>query len=404
LESVDVVVVGAGILGLAAARALLSTRPDLSVAVIEKEERLAVHQSGHNSGVIHSGIYYEPGSNKATMVAAGRDQLLEYCQSHGVDFELCGKVVVATTVREVGALHALQIRAEQNGVTAALLRAEEIAEHEPHVNGLAALHVPSTGIVDFRKVSVAYATEVEDLGGRIHLGTALEHVDETSGALRLTTSTTELEAGYLVNCAGLQSDRVAALAGAPPEGMRIMPFRGEYHALVPEARHLVRNLVYPVPDPRLPFLGVHATRMIDGSVHVGPNAVAALAREGYSWRDIDQDDVKELVTSPATLALARTYWRTGIAEVVRSVSEGAFVRELQRLIPAVRAQDVEPAEAGVRAQAIGDDGRLVDDFVFTETARVVNVVNAPSPAATASLEIGRHIAGKVLQRMAERFG
>jgi L-2-hydroxyglutarate oxidase len=404
VEQVDVVVVGAGILGLATARALLTTRPELSVAVLEKEERLAVHQSGHNSGVIHSGIYYEPGSNKATMVATGRAQLLEYCQSQGIDYELCGKIVVATTMREVGALHALQLRAEQNGVTAELLNGVQISEHEPHVSGLAALRVPSTGIVDFRKVCVAYATEIEDLGGRIQLGAALQQVDETDGGLRAMTTATEFETGYLVNCAGLQSDRVAALAGAPAEGLRIMPFRGEYHSLVPEARHLVRNLVYPVPDPRLPFLGVHATRMMDGSVHVGPNAVVALEREGYTWRDVDRDDALEVLTSPSTLALARTYWRTGVAEVVRSVSKGAFVRELQRLIPAVGAEDIEPADAGVRAQAISDDGALVDDFAFTETNRVVNVVNAPSPAATASIEIGRHIAGKVFQRMAEHFG
>lgn len=398
ITDADAVVVGAGIVGLATARALLDRGVVRRVAVVDKEDRVAAHQSQHNSGVIHSGIYYRPGSAKARLVAKGRRQLERYCAEHGVPVDRCGKVVVATTIDEVAALHRLHRRADELDIEVQLLDRRGLAEREPHADGLVALHVPSTAIVDFGAVCDALAAEVASRGATLLLGEEVRAVDVRTAGVVVTTDLQEVRARWLVNCAGLRSDLVSALAGVDVGGVRIMPFRGEYHRLVPNRRHLVRDLIYPVPDPRFPFLGVHLTRLVDGDVHAGPNAVAALAREGYRWGDVDPDELRRLLTDRATWELARRYWRTGAGEVVRSLSRRAFVRALRRLVPDLGPADLEPAGAGVRAQAIAPDGTLLDDFVFAESARVVSVVNAPSPAATASLAIGQVIAERVLQR------
>jgi L-2-hydroxyglutarate oxidase len=399
-DDVDVVVVGAGIVGLATARALLDQPSVRTVVVVDKEERVAAHQSSHNSGVIHSGIYYRPGSAKATMVAEGRAELLRLCEAAGIAHEVCGKVIVATSDDERVGLDALERRSAEHGISCRRLDRPALAEIEPHVAGVAALHEPSTGIVDFPAVCDALAADITARRGRILLGRAVVAVAERVDGVVVTTDDGEIHARWLVNCAGLHSDRVSEMAGVPTGGVRIMAFRGEYHTLLPDRRHLVRHLVYPVPDPRFPFLGAHFTRTVDGEIHVGPNAVAALAREGYDWRTIDPHELRELLSSRGAWTLARNHWRTGGAEVVRSLSRRAETRALRRLVPDLHADDLVRAPAGVRAQAIGRDGQLLDDFVFAESARVVSVVNAPSPAATACLAIGRSVAARLAARFA----
>jgi L-2-hydroxyglutarate oxidase len=396
---VDVVVVGAGIVGLATAAALTSLPNRPSVLVIDKEGALAAHQTGRNSGVIHSGIYYKPGSLKAETAAKGRIALERFCTEHRVEFERCGKVVVAASTAELGRLDALEQRARANGLHVERVGRERMLELEPHVGGVAGLRVPETGIVDFRAVCRALGAIVVGAGGTILLRTHLLDIEERAGGVRIETSAGDVEASTAVNCAGLQSDRVAR-KHADDDGVRIVPFRGEYFALRPDRAHLVRNLVYPVPDPAFPFLGAHFTRMIHGGVHAGPNAVLALSREGYRWRDVDPADVAELVANPALRRLAREHWRTGAGEVRRSLSKRAFVRALRRLVPEIEEDDLVRAPSGVRAQALDADGALADDFRLRETARIVDVVNAPSPAATASLEIGRRVAALVAQRLA----
>jgi L-2-hydroxyglutarate oxidase len=386
MERADVVVVGAGIVGLATARALLLAEPSLDVVVLEKEARLASHQSGRNSNVLHSGIYYAPGSLKAATVKAGRAAMLDYCRDHGVFHDVCGKVIVATEPDELPRLDALRERADAQGIVAEPVDVRDI---EPHAAGIAALHVPSAGLVDYPAVCEALAEEIGTLGGRIRLSTPVRSIDGlvVNGDLRFRR---------IVGCAGLQSDRVARLTGAPDTGVRVMPFRGEYHHVVGPSAGLVRNLVYPVPDPRFPFLGVHLTRDVHGGVHAGPNAVLALAREGYRWGTIRPRDVAAMAAHPGAWRLARRHWRTGMAEVRRSLQHHVLVAALQRLVPELRADDLVPAPAGVRAQAVDRSGRQLDDFVIEETPTAVNVVNAPSPAATASLEIGRLVAERVL--------
>ncbi len=392
----DVVVVGAGIVGLATARALVASRPDRSVVILDKEPAPARHQSGHNSGVIHSGIYYAPGSAKATMVRAGRGELLALCAEHAVPVDLCGKVVVAVNETQVGRLDALAARAAANGIEVHRLDSHGLAAIEPHAHGIAALAVPSAGIVSYPAVAAAIATDLRRSGVALRTGFRVDEIRERAGQVvvhdqRLGQA---VRARVLVNCGGLHSDRLAALAGAATGGVRIMPFRGEYYELVPERRFLCRSLVYPVPDPAFPFLGVHLTRMIDGSIHAGPNAVPALRREGYRRRDVDLADARELL-SIRTYRLARSYWRTGAGEIHRSLRKRAFVRALQALCPEIRADDLVHSPAGVRAQAIDPSGRLLDDFAFATTPRSVHVINAPSPAATASLAIGRAVADRV---------
>ena len=388
---VDVAVIGGGILGLATAMTLAGRHEGLHVAVLEKENVIARHQTGHNSGVIHSGLYYRPGSAKARLAVEGARRLYDFCAEQEIPVERCGKVVVATSAAELPRLERLQERGEANGVPALRsLGAAELQEIEPEARGLGALHVPSTGIVDFVQVSAAYQRLLEERGGEVRLGSAVGDLRVGAGGVRLSGSGT-LHARYVVNCAGLHADRVSALAGARPP-LRIVPFRGEYYELREDRRGLVRNLIYPVPDPAFPFLGVHLTRRIDGAVEAGPNAVLALHREGYRWHDVSLRDTFEAVSYPGLLRLARSYWRTGLGEVWRSASKAAFVRALRRLLPALEEDDLQRGGAGVRAQALHPSGALVDDFEIVESERMIHVLNAPSPAATASLGIGERIA------------
>ncbi|HOT79319.1 MAG TPA: L-2-hydroxyglutarate oxidase [Microthrixaceae bacterium] len=389
----DVVVVGAGIVGLAAARAVQTNRPGTRVTVVEKEPKVAAHQTGRNSGVIHSGIYYPPGSNKANMVAAGRSMLFDFCERHDIPTDVCGKVIVATRVDELERLRGLEARGKQHGLNTTWLTRAELREREPNVEGLGALLVPEAGITDYVAMCRALVTEIEANGGEVHFDTPVESITEATDGVTLRTSKGALRARTMINCSGLHSDRVAKLAGRQVKA-RIMPFRGEYYELTPSARSLVKHLVYPVPDPRFPFLGVHFTRMIDGEIHAGPNAVVALAREGYTWRVANRIDLKEMAFDKGSWILAKKYWRTGAGEMVRSLSKAAFVRALQNLVPAVTANDLIKSKAGIRAQAIRPDGTLVDDFEFADGPRSVHVVNAPSPAATASLAIGEEIANR----------
>jgi len=396
---VDVAIVGAGIVGLATARAVAAQRPDLHLAVLDKEPGIARHQTGHNSGVIHAGLYYRPGSLKARLTLSGRAELVQLCREAGVRHEICGKLVVATRPDELAQLDILAERAAANGVAIERLGPGGLTDLEPHVVGLAGLHVPSTGIVDFPGVCEAMATQLTDKGHELRLGEPVEDLAEEPDGVIVATPHGYVSARVVVNCAGLHSDRVANLADAHVTDVRIMPFRGEYYKLRPQRRHLVNNLIYPVPDPRFPFLGVHFTRMVGGGVEAGPNAVPALAREGYSWRDVRLDELGELVRSRSSWTLLRRYWRTELGELYRSASKAAFVRALQRLVPEVQADDLVRGGSGVRAQAIAPDGSLLDDFAVTTTPRLVHVVNAPSPAATASLAIGRHVAALALDRL-----
>ncbi len=394
MDKTDIVVVGGGIVGLATAHQLLKQQPNLQVMVVEKEPSVAVHQTGHNSGVLHSGIYYKPGSRKALLATSGRAAMVKFCEEHNIAHDVCGKVIVATRDADLPRLDALEERAQANGVAARRITAAELNELEPHAAGIAGLHVRAAGITDYGKVCQAMAKEIDALGGTVRTGTEVTDISEGS-TVRVSTTKGDVEASLVVTCGGLQSDRLA-LKTAPETTERIMPFRGEYYELAPDRRHLVNNLIYPVPDPDFPFLGVHLTRMIDGSIHAGPNAVLALAREGYTWGDIDLRDLSEVLRNPGWWRLARNYWKTGMGEYYRSLSKRAFVKALQGLVPEVQVEDLVPSPAGVRAQAVSREGSLLDDFVWKETDRVVNVLNAPSPAATASLAIGDAIVERLL--------
>ena len=398
-KHVDLVVVGAGIIGLATARQYLAQHPRASVLVLERESDLARHQTGRNSGVLHSGIYYAPGSMKAELAVAGRSSMVKFCEERGIDHQICGKVIVATRNDEIDRLRALRERADLNGLDAELIDASRLNEIEPHCAGIEALHVPSTGIVSYASVCEALAAEIEDQGGAISYRTQVLAIEESYEGARVSTSKGEMVAGLVVNCAGLRCDQVAEMVGAS-EGNRIVPFRGEYFELVPHRRDLVRGLIYPVPDPSFPFLGVHLTRMIDGSVHAGPNAVLAMAREGYRWRDIEPRQIREHLGNQGLWKLARKYWRTGAGEIWRSVSKTAFVRALQRLVPDIVVEDLETSPAGVRAQAMDAEGELLDDFAITQASNSLHVLNAPSPAATASLEIAGQIVRMIEARSA----
>ncbi|WP_035845396.1 L-2-hydroxyglutarate oxidase [Kitasatospora azatica] len=404
----DVLVVGGGIVGLSTAWALGRERPGLRVAVLEKETRVAAHQTGHNSGVIHSGVYYRPGSLKARYAVAGAAAMVKFCAEYGLPCEVTGKLIVATSQAELPRLAALAERGRANGIPVRELTASQIGEYEPAVAGLAALHVATTGICDFTEVARGYARLATEAGAELHTGCEVLAVDRRADAVTVHTADgRELRCAVLVNCAGLHSDRVAELAGDDP-GVRIVPFRGEYYELRPAARGLVRGLVYPVPDPAFPFLGVHLTRGIHGDVHVGPNAVPALAREGYDWRTVQPGELARTLAFPGTRQLARRHWRYECGELHRSLSKRAFTRAVRRLLPGVRAEDLVRAGAGVRAQAVARDGALLDDFAFAgfdpadphSPRRTVHVLNAPSPAATASLPIGREIARRALAALA----
>jgi L-2-hydroxyglutarate oxidase len=388
-----VAVVGGGILGLAVAREL-TARGD-HVTVLEKEDHWAAHQTGHNSNVVHAGLYYEPGSFKARMSVAGNNSMIKFARTHGVPFDVCGKLVVATTSDELPGLNALAARAKANGVPARMVTPAEAHEHEPEVACVAALHVKSTAIIDFGAVCEVLAKQLTEAGAELRLSTpALAIRAGSTGGVEIATGEDVVRADALVNCAGLHSDRVAKLAGLTPP-VTIVPFRGEYFTLKPESAHLVRGLIYPVPDPTLPFLGVHLTRMLDGSVHAGPNAVLALRREGYRWWDVSSKDLAEAARFPGLWRLARKYPRTAADEVLRSLSRRRFARSLARLVPAVGREDLVRAGAGVRAQALRSDGTLVQDFIIETAPNQVHVLNAPSPGATCALEIAKHVADQV---------
>jgi L-2-hydroxyglutarate oxidase len=384
-----VVVIGGGILGLAVARELVAR--GARVTVLEKERHWAAHQTGHNSNVVHAGLYYAPGSAKATMSVAGNRSIVDYARAHDVPVEVCGKLVVATSDAELPALRVLADRAEANGVPAKLIDPGQAREYEPEVACVAALRVESTGIIDFPAVCAAMAAELEEQDADLRLNTPARAIRQSGGRVEVATGDAVIQADLLVNCAGLHSDRVARLAGLTPSAS-IVPFRGEYYELREDRRHLVRGLIYPVPDATLPFLGVHLTRMLDGSVHAGPNAVLALRREGYRWADVSARDLAEVARFPGIWRLARRYLRTGVDEVRRSLSRKRFAADLARLVPAVRADDIVPAGSGVRAQALRADGSLVQDFLIESAPHQVHVLNAPSPAATCALEIAKHIA------------
>jgi L-2-hydroxyglutarate oxidase len=390
----DVAVIGGGIVGLATAWRYALRHPGAKVAVIEKEEAVARHQTGRNSGVLHSGIYYKPGSLKATNCRRGKRMLEEFCAEYGIAFERCGKVVVAVGEAEEGRLETIRERALANGVACERIGRERLRELEPEAAGTAALHVPETGIVDYVAVCRRLAALVESAGGVVWTGAEAKRVRPDGRRLVVETTRGGVSASRLVNCAGLHSDRVVTRSGMARPA-RIVPFRGEYYELSGEARSLVRNLIYPVPDPSFPFLGVHFTRSIHGGVECGPNAVLALAREGYTWGDVRLGDVWDVVSYPAFWRLAGRHWRTGGAEIVRSLSRAAFTRSLQRLVPAVQERHLSKAPAGVRAQALAPDGLLVDDFLIQKGERTVHVCNAPSPAATSSLSIGEHVVDRL---------
>ena len=391
----DVVVVGAGILGLATARELQARRPGATVAVLDKEQGVGAHQTSHSSGVVHRGVYYTPGSLKARLCVEGAERLLRYCDERGIPILRCGKVVVATTDDELPRLDELYRRSLENGVPRVrLIGPDELRELEPNVAGVKALHSPETVVVDFSRVAEAYADDVRNAGGTIRLGCDVTSFERHGGQTLVRTSAGDVSAGRVVVCAGVYADRLASLTGAPAEP-RIVPFRGDYLRLKPERRHLVRGLVYPVPDPEFPFLGIHTTVRPDGDVWLGPNAVLAFAREGYRFRDLSLRDLRETLRAPGFRRLARRHWRTGAGETLRDLSTHRFVASARKLIPSLEVGDVLPGPAGIRAQAIALDGSLLDDFVFHESDGVVHVRNAPSPGATSSLAIAEMIADRV---------
>ena len=401
----DVVVIGAGILGLAVARELAQRHPDRSLTVLERESEVGVHQTGHNSGVVHAGVYYEPGSLKARLCVEGARRLYDYCDERGLAAERCGKVIVATHPGELGRLDDLERRGRANGVPGlARLGAGELADVEPHVRGIAALHSPATGIVDYRAVARALATDVKASGGDVATGCAIAGIARAGGRMALRHARGEVRPRHAIFCAGAWADRLAVAAGAPADP-RIVPFRGAYGRLRPERRHLVRSLVYPVPDPALPFLGVHLTRHVSGEVLVGPTALLAWGPDAYDLRGVSRPELRRLLTWPGTWRMARRFWRTGVTEVHHAVSPSAFAAAAARFVPELERGDVLPAFAGVRAQALGRDGGLVDDFVFSETGPALHVRNAPSPAATSALAIARLVADRAERTFGlARFG
>jgi L-2-hydroxyglutarate oxidase len=393
----DFAIVGGGIVGLAVARELTRSYPRASVCVLEREAEVGTHQTGHNSGVIHAGVYYTPGSLKARLCVEGARELYEYCDDHGISSEACGKVILATETRELDRLEELERRGKANGVPGLRhIDAKGIEALEPHARGIAGLHSPSTGIVDFPAVARAYAKDVLEAGGAVATGCGVEGVEVRSAGLRLPHARGATEAGHAIFCAGAWADRLAVAAGADPDP-RIVPFRGAYLRLKPGRGDLVRSLIYPVPDPSLPFLGVHLTRHIDGDVLIGPTAFLAGARDAYELSKVRREDVLDTLAWPGSWRMFGNWWRTGLTELRHATQRSAFVRAAARYVPELQPDDVEPAFAGVRAQALARDGRLVDDFVFSATERALHVRNAPSPAATSSLAIARHVVGEAEQ-------
>lgn len=397
MPQTDVVIIGAGIVGLATAYRLLERFPNRKVTILEKEREVAQHQTGHNSGVLHSGIYYKPGSLRASNCREGKLAMEDFCQKENIPFNRCGKVIVAVTPNEIPQLERIHERGLANDIRCERIGPERLKEIEPHVAGVQAIHVPEAGIVDYRQVSERLAEKVKAMGGELLMNAKVTGMFRHENRMVVQNTAGEIQARLVVNCGGLHSDRLAWLSGTHPD-TQIVPFRGEYFELKPSAHHLCQGLIYPVPDPAFPFLGVHFTRMIHGGVECGPNAVFALAREGYYKTSFNLFDTLESLTYPGFLRLAFRHWRAGCEEMYRSFSKSAFVAALQRLVPEVRAEHLVPAPAGVRAQALTRDGQLVDDFLILENDLVVNVCNAPSPAATASLNIGKLIVDKLAPR------
>ena len=387
----DIAVIGGGIVGLSFAMQVSERFPRLRMVVLEKEAGVARHQTGHNSGVIHSGVYYKAGSLKARLCVEGARAMVEFCSRHGIAYEVCGKLIVATNPEEIARLDVLFAQGEANGLEGLrLLERAAMLDIEPHVGGVRALLVPSTGITDYVAVTAKYAEIAAGRGAEVKTSAGVVGFDISGNGVVVRTRAGEFSARYVVNCAGLYSDRLARMAGDDP-GMILVPFRGEYYDLAAARQELVRGLIYPVPDPRYPFLGVHFTRRIQGNVDAGPNAVLAFQREGYRWRDFDLGETMEVFMDAGFRAMARQHWRNGLAEFRRSLRKREFVRSCQRLVPEVRMEDMTPGGSGVRAQAVGTDGALVDDFRFVARERFLHVLNVPSPAATASLPIGREI-------------
>ena len=394
----DFAVVGGGIVGLSTGMAIYERFPNAKVVIIEKESVVAEHQTGHNSGVIHSGIYYKPGSFKARFARQGSKSMTEFCQTYGIDHDICGKVIVATKQEELSLLENLYQRGLQNELAIQKIGGDELKEIEPHVNGLGAIRVPQAGIVNYKQVSEKFAEIIQKHGGEIHLNTRVEKMHEESDRVIIETNRGTLKASMVINCAGLHSDRVAAAAGYKTD-MKILPFRGEYFKLVPEKRHLVKHLIYPVPNPKFPFLGVHFTRMISGEVDAGPNAVLSFKREGYKKTDFNAKDLIESLSFPGLWKMAGKFAKEGLDEYVRSFSKKQFTKSLQELIPEIQEADLIPAPAGVRAQALKRDGNMVDDFHIIMGKRTIHVCNAPSPAATASIEIGKEVVNRIPEQL-----
>ncbi len=395
----DVTVVGGGIVGLATALRIKEQNPSLKLLIIEKEDVVAKHQTGHNSGVIHSGLYYKPGSLKATNCIRGYDMLLDFCQKEDIKYDLCGKIVVATRPEQISILDGLFERGKQNGLDGfKMLSAEQLKEYEPHVRGLKGFFVPQTGIIDYTDVCKKYLAKTQKLGGEIVFGEKVEGISTKNNVSVVKTSKNTYETKLVVNCAGLYSDKVGQMTDERANNLRITPFRGEYFEIKPEKQYLVKNLIYPVPDPNFPFLGVHFTRMIHGGVEAGPNAVLAFRREGYKKLDINFKELFETLAWPGFQKVAAKYWQTGLGEMYRSFSKAAFTKALQELIPEIQSNDLIPGGAGVRAQACDREGGLVDDFAIFENQQAINVCNAPSPAATSSLSIGQTVSELVLKR------
>ncbi|CUV01870.1 MAG: L-2-hydroxyglutarate oxidase [Dehalococcoidia bacterium] len=396
----DIAIIGGGILGLSTAMQLMERAPNWRVAVIEKEAQLAMHQTGHNSGVMHSGIYYRPGSHKAQFCVAGLNNMVKFCDENEIEYQQCGKVIVALNESELGRLQDLFERGTANGVPdLEIVGPERLKEIEPHTVGIRALWAPHTGIVDFTKVAAAFANKFQQAGGDIFTGAAVKKITNMTGSVALETTKGTLQAKHLINCAGLYADKVATMTGEKL-GVKIIPFRGEYYTLRPESHHLVSGLIYPVPDPQFPFLGVHFTRNIKGHVEAGPNAVMALRREGYRKRDFSLGESMANLAYPGFWKMAAKYWKIGMGEVYRSFNKRVFLHDLQRLIPEIRNSDLDSGGSGVRAQAVARDGSLLDDFSIIQERDAIHVLNAPSPGATSSLAIGDHIAGLAV----ENFG
>ena len=390
----DKIIIGGGIVGLATALAIKERDPDCKLAILEKESDWALHQSSRNSGVIHAGVYYKPGSKKARFALAGNASMMAFCERHNIPHEQCGKLIVATAPEQIEGLNSLYDRAAANGLDVSRIGREAALEIEPHVNCIEALHVPSTGIVDFKVVAAKYVELLGEMDVDLILNCEITDIKQQEWGYSLSTSRNMYQTKYLIATVGLYSDRIARGSGVDP-GMKIIPFRGEYWHLTQNKRSLVKNLIYPVPNPKFPFLGVHMTRLIDGSVHAGPNAVLAFSREGYSWLKINGKDLFETLTFPGFWKLADSYLGEGLKEMYRSVVKSAFLSSVQELIPEIESNDLQPGAAGVRAQALRSDGTLIDDFHLVEQKNGVFVLNAPSPAATASLEIGKYIARKI---------